>query len=86
MSSPSSSTNMKCVDLLCMGSLRIFISCIKSVQNSDIVATAVHLAAQPEFIATVAAMPHEEVLYMVALMYVGMKVGILQAAVPDRAK
>ncbi|KAI0027990.1 hypothetical protein K488DRAFT_74119 [Vararia minispora EC-137] len=52
----------------------------ESVQNSDIVAAAVHLAAQPEFIATVAAMSHEEVLYMVALTYVGMKASILQDA------
>ncbi|KAI0028261.1 hypothetical protein K488DRAFT_73909 [Vararia minispora EC-137] len=59
---------------------------LKSVEKSDIVAAAAHLVTQPEFIATVAAMPHEELLYMVALSYVGLKASILQAAVPDSAK
>ncbi|KAI0027637.1 hypothetical protein K488DRAFT_90628 [Vararia minispora EC-137] len=56
---------------------------LKSTEDSNIATAAAQLAAQPEFIATVAAMPHEGLVYMVALSYVGMKACVLQAAVPD---
>ncbi|KAI0035547.1 hypothetical protein K488DRAFT_82991 [Vararia minispora EC-137] len=61
-------------------------SSTKPVEDTDIATAAEQLAAQPAFIATVEAMPRDELIYMVALTYVGLKACILGAAVPDRSK